>query len=92
MASLPERLGGIVGSAIIPLAVASIEPSVAFTELTVVSIFELAVLFVKLTVLLVVLAVLFVELAVLLIELAELVEFPALLLADGDIYSPSWLF
>ena len=58
---------------------------VAFTELTVVSIFELAVLFVKLTVLLVVLSVLFVELAVLLIELAELLEFPALLLVDGDL-------
>ena len=85
MASLPERLGSVVGSGIISLAVASIEPSVAFPELTVVSIFELAILFVKLTVLLVVLAVVFVELAVLLIELAELLEFPVLLLVDGDL-------
>ena len=88
MALLSQRLGGVVGSAINPLAVASIEPSVAFTELTVVSIFELAVLFIKLTVLLVVLALLFVELAVLLIELAEHLEFPALLLVDGDLKYP----
>ena len=83
MASLPERLGGVLGSAIIPLTVASIETSVAFAELTMVSIFELSMLFVKLTVLRVELAVLFVELAVLLIELAEVLEFPAFLVVDG---------
>ena len=40
------------------------------------------------------LAVLFVELAVLLIELAELLEFPALLVVDGDLkyLLPLWLF
>ena len=94
MASLPECLGGVVGSAIIPLAVASIKTSVTFTELTMVSIFELAVLFVKLTLLRIELAVLFVELAVLFIELAELLEFPALLLVDGDLtyLLVTWLF
>ena len=85
MASLPDHLVGVVGSATIVFAVASIEPSMAFAELTMVSMFELAVLFVKLIVLRVELAVLFVELAVLLIELAELLEFPALLVADGDL-------
>ena len=83
MASLPKRLGGVLGSAIIPLTVASIETSVAFAELTMVSIFEFSVLFVKLTVHRVELAVLFVELAVLPIKLAELLEFPVLLVVDG---------
>ena len=50
-----------------------------------VSIFELAVLFVELAVLLVELAVLFVELAVLLVEPAEFLAFAALLVVDGDL-------
>ena len=65
IASLPERLGGVVVSAVIPLAVPSIETSVAVAELIIVSTFELPVRFDKLTVLLVKLAVLFDELAVL---------------------------
>ena len=84
MASLPERLGDVVASRTISLAVTSIEPSVPFTELTMVSIFELAVLFVELAVLLVELVVLFVELAVLLVEPAEFLAFDALLVVDGD--------
>ena len=72
---LPERFGGVVGSANIPLALASI-------ELTLVSI-ELAVLFVELAVLFLELALLFVKLA-LLIELAALFEFVELLLLEED--------
>ena len=56
-----------------------------FTELTMVSIFELAVLFVELAVLLVELSVLFVELAVLVDEPDEFLAFAALLVVDGDL-------